>query len=237
MSLSPRPKWKTPPKPAVYAENHLIEAILDGHFPIDSTLPAERELATQLGVTRPTLREALQRLARDGWIEIRHGRQTRVRNYWHEGNLGVLGSIVRQSEKLPEDFVANLLAVRQLMAPAYIRLAVEKAPEKVIKVLQACENLPDSAQEYASADWEVHHQCTIACGNPIFTLILNGFADFYQTMANIYFQQQASRLHSQNFYQELLEVANKHDGERAEAVAQRVMSESLRLWQAAIHKS
>ena len=237
MNPSPRPKWKTPPKPAAYAENHLIEAILDGHFPIGSTLPAERELAAQLGVTRPTLREALQRLARDGWIEIRHGRQTRVRNYWQEGNLGVLGSIVRQSEKLPEDFVANLLAVRQLMAPTYIRLAVEKAPEVVITVLQTCEDLPDSAQEYARADWEVHHQLTIASGNPIFTLILNGFADFYQTMARIYFQPPASRQHSQAFYQELLEAADEHDGRRAEAIAQRVMSESLHLWQVAIRKT
>ena len=55
----------------------------------------ERELAGQLGVTRPTLREALQRMARDGWIKIQHGRSTRVRNFWREGNLGVLSGIAR----------------------------------------------------------------------------------------------------------------------------------------------
>jgi DNA-binding FadR family transcriptional regulator len=46
--------WETRPKPADLAESRLIVAILDGHFPIGDTLPAERELATQLGVTRPT---------------------------------------------------------------------------------------------------------------------------------------------------------------------------------------
>ena len=80
--------WNAPEKPAEFAENRLIQAIISGHFPINSNLPAERELAAQLGVTRPTLREALQRIARDGWIEIRHGKPTRVRNYWQEGNLG-----------------------------------------------------------------------------------------------------------------------------------------------------
>jgi GntR family negative regulator for fad regulon and positive regulator of fabA len=66
--------WVSPQKPAEFTEQRLIDAILDGHFPIGSALPAERDLAAQIGVTRPTLRETLQRMARDGWIEIHHGR-------------------------------------------------------------------------------------------------------------------------------------------------------------------
>ena len=75
--------WELPLRPAERVENRLIQAIVGGEFPINSTLPPERELARRLGVTRPTLREALQRLARDGWIEIHHGKSTRVRDYWH----------------------------------------------------------------------------------------------------------------------------------------------------------
>src|SRR5512136_2779504 len=56
-------QWEAPARPAELAETRLISAILDGTFPINSNLPAERELATKLGVTRPTLREALQRPA------------------------------------------------------------------------------------------------------------------------------------------------------------------------------
>ncbi|MFZ3080168.1 MAG: GntR family transcriptional regulator, partial [Bellilinea sp.] len=60
--------WELPQKPAEISESRLIDAILTGKFPIDTNLPAERELAVSLGVTRPTLRETLQRLARDGWL-------------------------------------------------------------------------------------------------------------------------------------------------------------------------
>ena len=66
--------WSTPQKPAELTESCLISSILDGNFPVNSPLPPERELALSLGVTRPTLREALQRLSRDGWIEIHQGR-------------------------------------------------------------------------------------------------------------------------------------------------------------------
>ena len=67
-----------PVRPNERAEQWLVTAILDGDLPPGSTLPAERTLATQLGVTRPTLREAIQRLARDGWLTIAHGKPTVV---------------------------------------------------------------------------------------------------------------------------------------------------------------
>lgn len=47
--------------------------IQSGQFPPGSRLPAERDLAQQLGVSRPSLREALIALEIDGSIEIRMG--------------------------------------------------------------------------------------------------------------------------------------------------------------------
>ncbi len=44
--------WELPLRPAELVENRLINAIVDGDFPIGSTLPPERELARRLGVTR-----------------------------------------------------------------------------------------------------------------------------------------------------------------------------------------
>ena len=43
-------------------------------------LPSERRLCELLQVSRPTVRSALQMLARDGWLEIRHGRRNRLLN-------------------------------------------------------------------------------------------------------------------------------------------------------------
>ncbi len=47
--------------------------ILAGEFPAGSRLPAERDLAVQLGVSRPSLREALIALEVEGYIEVRMG--------------------------------------------------------------------------------------------------------------------------------------------------------------------
>ncbi len=222
--------WTVPPKPAEITEERIIDAILEGHFPVSSNLPAERELAIQLGITRPTLREALQRLASDGWIEIRHGRPTRVRDYWHEGSLGVLGAIARRTQHIPENFIPNLLQVRILLAPAYTRLAVERNADQVIAYTADSTLLQDTAEQYAGFDWRLHHNLTVASGNPVFTLILNGFRELYLPMACLYFQTSEARLSSRAFYYELEQAAHQNDPEKAEKITRTVMLDSLRLW-------
>lgn len=47
--------------------------IADGEFPAGSRLPAERDLARQLGVSRPSVREALIALEVEGKVEVRVG--------------------------------------------------------------------------------------------------------------------------------------------------------------------
>src|SRR6266446_8562552 len=43
-----------------------------------SHLPGERALSERLGVSRPTLRAALDLLRREGWLEVAHGRPTLI---------------------------------------------------------------------------------------------------------------------------------------------------------------
>lgn len=220
-------------KPAELAEHRLVSAILDGSFPINSNLPPERDLAEQLGVTRPTLRETLQRLSREGWVDIHHGRATRVRNYWQEGNLSLLGTISRHKEAMNPDFVTDLLEIRLLLAPEYTRLAIERAQNDVIHLLEKYQTMEDSAEIFSSKDLELHLQMTIFSGNPIFTLILNGFRELYIESGLAYFSNSQARDHSRSFYKKLYTAVLSNDVYSAESVTHRVMQDSVDLWKAA----
>lgn len=220
-------QWDAPLKPAELAETRLVEAILEGTFPVNTSLPPERELAEMLGVTRPTLREALQRLSRDGWLEIHHGKATRVRDYWREGNLTILGQIARYQKIVYPSFVINLLQIRLLMAPAYTRQAFEAALPEVIEFLRSLVKLPDELDVFLEKDLELHLRFTQLSGNPIFTLIFNGFGDLYRTMGQLYFANPEARKHSQTFYNDLLEAALQNDPAQAEEITRRVMLDSI----------
>jgi len=49
------------------------DSILDGSLPVDERLPSESELADQFDVSRPTVREALKRLAAQNLIRTLRG--------------------------------------------------------------------------------------------------------------------------------------------------------------------
>ncbi len=226
--------WNAPPRPNTYAEHMLIESILIGEFPVGSTLPGERTLASELGVTRPTLREALQRLARDGWLTVQQGKATVVNDYLQEGGLNVLSALVVHSEHLPEGFVRQLLEVRLQLAPAYTRAAVEQHAGRVSAVLAEHEALEDTPETFAAFDWRLHRQLTIDSENMIYAMIMNGFADFYEAVARSYFRPKISRVTSGRFYADLAAAAKAGDGERAQEVSGKAMSDSIALWEQAL---
>lgn len=223
-------KWKPVPKPAGVAEQRLLDAILSGRFAVNGCLPGERDLAAQIGVTRPTLREALQRLARDGWLDIQHGKPTRVRDYWQEGTMGVLSALAQMPSQQTPDFVAHLLEIRVLLAPAYTRQAMEAASAEIAALLTKFENIEDAPAAFAHADWELHHLLTLRAVNPIFRLLLNSFQSLYHVMAEHYFASAENRNRSRAYYAELLDCAKRRAHLKAESLTRDVMNESLALW-------
>ncbi|MBP9676184.1 MAG: fatty acid metabolism transcriptional regulator FadR [Anaerolineaceae bacterium] len=229
-------EWTTPQKPAEMAENQLIASILDGSFPINTTLPPERELARMLGVTRPTLREVLQRLSRDGWLEIHHGKSTRVRDYWHEGNLHILSTIARHQQHLPSDFISQLLQIRVLLAPEYTRKAILNAPAEVIHLLESMQTVSDTAGDFTRVDIELHYRLSVLSGNPVFTLILNGFTTLNRDSGLVYFASSQTRDHSRSFYKKLLSAALSNDVFMAEELTRSIMRESLHFWNELFNK-
>ena len=59
-------------------EEEIWKKIKSGEYPLDSQLPPEMDLAQQLGVSRPTVRQALDSLTRHGYLHRVKGKGTFV---------------------------------------------------------------------------------------------------------------------------------------------------------------
>ena len=74
---SPAPAWGRPIVSRHVADDvvdRLVTAVALGLYVPAQQLPTERELATMLGVSRSSVREALQNLTAQGYLEVRRGR-------------------------------------------------------------------------------------------------------------------------------------------------------------------
>jgi GntR family negative regulator for fad regulon and positive regulator of fabA len=218
-----------PLKPAQYAEKTLVTSILNGTYPTGTALPNERTLAERIGVTRPTLREILQRLAGEGWIRIHHGKPTMVNDYWQEGGLSLLSTLSRYGGLLSNEFITHLLEVRVAMLPTLAERAASYHPKIILNYLETARTLDENAEAFSNYDWKLQLLMAKNSDNPVFALILNDFASIFKTMALRYFGLKMARQASRTYYHELSE-AIEQNGERVMAVVKKAMEQSIDIW-------
>ncbi|WP_039056575.1 fatty acid metabolism transcriptional regulator FadR [Enterobacter sp. Bisph1] len=199
--------------PAGFAEEYIIESIWNSRFPPGSILPAERELSELIGVTRTTLREVLQRLARDGWLTIQHGKPTKVNNFWETSGLNILETLARLDHESVPQLIDNLLSVRTNISTIFIRTAFRQHPQDALNVLASAKQVEDHADAFAELDYNIFRGLAFASGNPIYGLILNGMKGLYTRIGRHYFSSPEARSLALGFYHQLAHICEhaQHD--------------------------
>src|SRR5687768_18197671 len=98
--------------------DQLLDEVLSGGIDAGEELPAERALTEALGVNRQAVREALQRLAEAGLVEIRHGGRTRVTDYRRTSGLELLPRLlIRADGSVDTDVAMSILELRACLGP------------------------------------------------------------------------------------------------------------------------
>ncbi|MCW8856007.1 MAG: fatty acid metabolism transcriptional regulator FadR [Kangiella sp.] len=216
--------------PAAFAEQYIVESIWNGKFAAGTILPAERELAEIIGVTRTTLREVLQRLARDGWLTIQHGKPTKVNDIWQSATLNVLDTLITLDDEGSMKLADDLLQARTSIASIFLRQAVKNNPEKLLEVLKELDDVSNDADGYIDFDWHFHHSATRASGNPIYTLMLNGFEAIYYKLGRFYFGWEQTRKLAYQYYKDLEVAIGQGDADKVVKILWDYGHESGELW-------
>lgn len=202
---------------------------MDGEYPPGSALPGERVLAKKLGVTRPTLRETLHRLAGEGWITIRHGKSTSVNDYWKKGGLGLLSTMARYGKFLPAEFITHLLELRVALIPTFAAMACARNPQTIADHLKKASGLNDDPKVFAEYDWKLQTLMAEYSENRTFPLILNDFALLFNNLGQAYFTMEKARQASRKYYRELARTLTDGPG-TAEQATRAAMEQSIEIW-------
>ncbi|WP_174995653.1 FadR/GntR family transcriptional regulator [Pandoraea horticolens] len=112
--------------------------VVEGRLAPGSALPSERDLAQQMGVSRPSLREALLRLESRGLIVGRAGGGYLVANASQPLLAEPLSQLMSRHSKTVDD----VLEMREVLEAKAVELAAERAtPEDIARLAKALDAL------------------------------------------------------------------------------------------------
>lgn len=154
--------------------------IFRGDFPPGTRLPAERQLASELGVDRTTLRMAVKQLGRMGLVTARHGSGVEVSDYRLTGGLDILGAMFSLDELPLEgsfivealDFWLESLSVVSAKALSRVSLEEMRGLERVLDNGISASKAGDEERVLA-ADLAVQDELARLSGSVFFRMLNN----------------------------------------------------------------
>ena len=154
--------------------DRILRAIKSGAYGVDERLPTEHAMAAEFQVSRPVVRDALQRLRDQGLIYSRRGAGSFVREQGLREPLG-FGQLENLSD-LQHCYDFRLTIEPEAAAMAALR----RSPEALQKIKSALNLLRDATNRQAhraDADFMFHLSIAQASGNPYFATAMQALED------------------------------------------------------------
>ena len=146
-----------------------------GEFKPGSRLPAERDLARQLGVSRPTVREALIALEVEGVIDVRTGSGIYVEQPCARAGMGKAQAVHDPGERGP----LELMRARKLVEGEVAALAARNAKRAQLAAMSGAltqmQDQADAGIVPRAGDEAFHIAVAQACGNEVLRDTVHGY--------------------------------------------------------------
>lgn len=161
--------------------SQLEEMILSGELKPGERLPAERELADAMGISKTVVHEGIRELVRMGFLEVQSRKGVYVADYTSTGNLDTLLAIIRYRGGMPDTkMLISLLDTRiYLECPAIRILASGQNPAHIRKLEELQEEvraaIPCDIDTFATALFHYRKTIVSLSGNCISPMIMNAF--------------------------------------------------------------
>ncbi|SJN10177.1 Transcriptional regulator, GntR family [Leucobacter sp. 7(1)] len=208
--------------------DELRREISDGRWAIGDRIPSEAELTTTLGVSRPSIREAVRSLVQLGLLETRQGDGTYV--------VATDPTQVALRRAIHSADSHEVIRVRRALdALAASEAAASRTDEQLAELadyLRARRAAVDAgdASAFAAADVAYHLGIARASGNQLLADIYASFdASLWESVADASCVEQHSDPEGADMHDALYQAIAAQDAERATAAALSVLEQQERL--------
>lgn len=156
--------------------------INSGAWKVGEKIPSENQLSDMLGVSRSSIRSAIQYLTGLGVLETRHGKGTYLLDNQVDENTGSDGKITSEDCK----DIQKVLEFRRIVETEACYLATNNASENLLAELKECLKVmadnEGKRDAFVAADMRFHALICCASDNPILEKTM--LKVFEETMRN-----------------------------------------------------
>ncbi|WP_436491998.1 FadR/GntR family transcriptional regulator [Actinokineospora sp. HUAS TT18] len=217
--------------------SQLIRAVMDGGIPAGDSLPSERKLAEVLGVSRPAVREALQRMSQAGLVDVRQGDGTVVRDFRRSAGLDLLPRLLLKAGTIVPSVVRDILDARLAVGPEIAALAAARSGDRLKPQLDAAithlaaESDPITSQRHALAYWD---HIVDGSDSVVFRLMFNSLRAAYEPALDVLAPIMVAEVSRVDAYRALADAITSGDQTRAKKAADDLLRPATELFRAAI---
>lgn len=165
--------------------------IVDGKLKPGDRLPPERELIKELGVSRPSLREALNSLVTMGFLEVRQAKRTFVKSVTSK----LIGDPLALLIKADTQKIFDLIEVRKAIETWAAYHAAQRASKEDVQqlaiIIGEMEKAFEKGLSWEKEDADFHLAIAKATHNTIHMHIMSGIYDLLkESMAKIFIDRE-----------------------------------------------
>jgi GntR family transcriptional repressor for pyruvate dehydrogenase complex len=218
--------------------------IFSGSFEIGEKLPPERELAKEMGVSRPVVHEGLVNLASKGLVSMRPRIGTVINDYRKEGSVFLLSALFEYSNgPVSEKLLKSLLDMRMLFESENAKLAacnrtkqhidqfhtILDQEKKIntrgsIEIGSPIDQIdPGALKEIVDLDFAFHHLISMASDNLIYPVLLNSLKPFYISFTKKFFLDYSVRSKVFQFHRQLVTVIADQDSDKSQTIMKQML--------------
>jgi len=205
-------------------------AILEGRIKADERLPTEEELAARYGVSRPTIREALKRLAAQNLVRSRRG--PTGGNFVVRPAPSELADSLSGAAMLMVSMGAfgheEISAARRELQGLCCRLAAAARTDdhlaRMAEEIAVQTNAAITDAEFCASDVRFHRAIVDATGNGLIGLVMHAVVEAMTPVTNMVIVRERNRTEIARRHQALHDAISARDAARAEAVLADLMT-------------
>jgi GntR family transcriptional repressor for pyruvate dehydrogenase complex len=204
------------------------ESVLNGSLKPGDQLPAERELAQRLGVSRTAVREAVKALREKGLVEAYSGRGTFITDGTSQAARQSFDLMVKIGQ---QDGSPHLAELRLILEPGIAALAAGRVEEEDLAAMREAVAVMDRAQKdpaaYIEADLDFHLALAEAAANPLILSLIDSIVGLLREQRIRIFNVEGGPQRGQFHHKRILEAMERRDAEMARS-AMRAHLEQVR---------